>query len=243
MSYAFKSIDKRNGSLLIDSSGCAKGYFFAAIAPASTKKLKLRIFKDQNTYQTYTFKGDGSFEIFPLQFGNGNYQIVLYQNVYGTRYQTAGTINLFVQLEDKNAGFLVPNQYMNYHKIPDLISLSEALCLNKPNRKEKINAIKSYIKANYTYDYIKAIQIKKDMLPDMLGLMKKRTGICLDLAAFAVSMLRINKIPARLAIGMADNQYHAWVEIIGENNKYTKYDPTADISGKKIKKYISERFY
>jgi len=46
---------------------------------------------------------------------------------------------------------------MNYHKIPDLISLSEALCLNKPNRKEKINAIKSYIKTNYTYDYIKAI--------------------------------------------------------------------------------------
>ena len=241
MSYAFKSIDKRNGSLLIDSSGCADGYFFAAVAPISTKRLKLRIFKGQNT-QTYDFKGNGDFDIFPLQFGDGSYQVILYQNVYGNKYQTIGTVSLFVQLKNKNAGFLVPNQYVNYHEIPDLVSLTNAICTNK-NKQESLKVIKSYIKQNYSYDFVKAVNIKKGMLPEIERLMTKRIGICLDLAACATAMFRIIGIPAKLAIGMADKQYHAWVEIIG-TNKTIIYDPTVEVSGRgKVKNYISERFY
>jgi transglutaminase-like putative cysteine protease len=39
----------------------------------------------------------------------------------------------------------------------------------------------------------------------------KKSGICLDLAALVVALLRIMGIPAKLTIGMADRQYHAWV--------------------------------
>lgn len=81
------------------------------------------------------------------------------------------------------------------------------------------------------------------MLPDIKGLLKKKVGICYDIASLAVAMLRISGIPAKLVIGMADKNYHAWVEIINNGGKILRYDPTFDIYNKKVNKYIVERYY
>jgi len=43
MNYSFKSIDKANGRLVIDSKGINDGYFFAAIQSPTPKRLKLRV--------------------------------------------------------------------------------------------------------------------------------------------------------------------------------------------------------
>ena len=117
------------------------------------------------------------------------------------------------------------------------------LCYGK-NKNDCLEIIKTYIKRNFKYDYVKAQNVTKGMLPDMKYLLQKRVGICFDIASLAVAMFRIVGIPAKLVIGYADNQYHAWVEIIGLN-KTILYDPTFEIynSSNKIKKYIPERFY
>jgi len=73
--------------------------------------------------------------------------------------------------------------------------------------------------------------------------MQRHCGICYDLAAMATAMLRIMGIPTKMVIGYADNQYHAWVEIIN-GDKSIIYDPTVDIAGiMKVKKYTAERYY
>ena len=241
MTYAFQSIDKKGNKLVIDSKGISEGYFFAAIATPSLKRLKLRVTKDKDM-ATYDLKNNGSFEMFPLQFGDGIYQIALYENLGGTKYSTIGTISLKVKLKTKNASFLVPSQYINYHEIPELVKITKQLCANK-GKNDSYKAIKEYIKANFVYDYIKAVTIKSGILPDIKGLMKKKQGICFDIASMAVAMLRITGIPAKLVIGHADNQYHAWVEIINDK-KNIIYDPTQEICGiGKIKTYSPERFY
>lgn len=241
MIYSFKKIDKQNNQLVIDSSGINDGYFFAAVAHPTNKKLKLRVIKDKDT-QTYDLKNNGTFEMFSLQFGSGCYQIVLYENAYSNKYSTAGIIYLNVELKNKNCCYLIPNQYINYHQIPELITLTKQICIAQ-SKNENLKIIKLYIKNNFAYDFIKAVKIQKGMLPDIKRTLEKRMGICFDLASLAVAMFRIIGIPAKLVIGMADKQYHAWVEIIGEN-KSILYDPTQEINAiGKVKDYIPERYY
>ena len=241
MTYSFKKIDKQNNQLVIDSSGINDGYFFAAVAHPTNKKLKLRVIKDKDT-QTYDLKNNGTFEMFSLQFGSGCYQIALYENAYSNKYSTAGIIYLNVELKNKNCCYLIPNQYINYHQIPELITLTKQICIAQ-SKNENLKIIKSYIKNNFAYDFIKAVKIQKGILPDIKRTLEKRMGICFDLASLAVAMFRIMEIPAKLVIGMADKQYHAWVEIIGEN-KSMLYDPTQEINAiGKVKDYIPERYY
>ena len=242
MTYCFKSIDKTNGRLVIDSKGSADGYFFAGISTPSPKRLKLKVNKEKSS-AVYDLKNNGSFEMFPLQFGSGTYQIVLYENLYGTSYNIIGTVYLNVQLKNKNASFLAPSQYINYHQIPELVSFTKKLCMGK-NKNDSFRAINTFIKNNFLYDYVKAINVKKGTLPDIKGLLKKKQGICFDIASLAVAMLRVAGIPAKLVVGFADNQYHAWVEIINENKNNIIYDPTQEIYGMgKKKTYSPERFY
>ena len=241
MCYQFKSIDRQDGKLLIDSKGIQYGYFLAAISQPTFKKLKLKIKKD-NESLPYDLKNDGSFELFSLQLGDGIYEISLFENIVGTRYGLIGRLNINVILKNKNSCFLVPNQYVNYHEIPELTRITKELC-NGRNKQENFNIIKNYLKTNFSYDRARAAQVTKGMLPDIKRTLQTHTGICYDLASLATAMLRIMDIPAKLVIGFVDNKYHAWVEVIGLN-KSIIYDPTFELyNTKKVYKYIPERYY
>lgn len=110
MNYSFQSICKQNNKLAIDTHGANDGYFFAGITVPTSKRLKIRISKGNDSL-TYDLKNDGTFEMFPFQFGSGIYQIILYQNVYDKKYMNIGVINLNVTLKNKNAAFLIPNPF------------------------------------------------------------------------------------------------------------------------------------
>lgn len=242
MDYSFKGANKSDRELLIDAHNIGNGCFYAAIAHPSLKRIKMKVIKDKNNNAIYDLKNNGTFELFPLQFGDGNYQISLYENISGTKYVIIGNIKLNVRLDYKNNCFLVPNQYINYHQLPQLINFTHKLCENK-TKEESITIIQRYIKNNgFSYDAVKAMNIKKGSLPDILKLLETKRGICFDFAALVVAMFRIQGIPSKLIIGDADGQYHAWVEIIGLN-KTILYDPTFELYDKKIKKYIPERYY
>ena len=95
----------------------------------------------------------------------------------------------------------------------------------------------------FVYDFIKAINIKPGMLPDIDGSYSKKMGVCQDLSAIMVAMLRTQGIPSRLIIGYADSQYHAWTMTM-INGEETFFDPTAAIAAiSQVKEYSMERYY
>ena len=91
--------------------------------------------------------------------------------------------------------------------------------------------------------YIKAATVKPGTLPDIDTTYEKKMGVCQDLSALMICMLRTQGIPAKLMIGYADKNYHAWVVTLIED-KQIFFDPTAAVNGiSKPSKYSLERFY
>lgn len=107
------------------------------------------------------------------------------------------------------------------------------------SQRERYMAIRSYINRSFVYDFIKAETVsKRGVLPDISSCWERRMGICQDLSAMTVGMLRAVGLKASLVIGYADGKYHAWVE-----TQYGIYDPTAEIQRKQVSRYVKERTY
>lgn len=232
---------KTNSKLKVDVGNSSDGYFMASLTGKNKHKMKLRVEKDGETL-TYDLNSSGKFEVFPFQLGSGNYAISLWENVSGKKYSAAGKLSVNVKLKREDAAFLVPNQYVNYGKNDQVVGMSLKVCRDKEG-KEAYTAIKKYITDNFRYDYVKAATIKPSVLPDIATCFTKKSGVCQDLSAVMVSMLRVQGIPARLMIGYADKIYHAWVVCEVEGKKVL-FDPTAAVSkSKNAAKYSVERYY
>ena len=230
-----------NGSLSVDDSGSASGYIFAGASCKTDHRLKLRISKDMHD-ETYDLKNDGSFEIFPLNLGDGNYQIKLYENTYGNRYADNGTVSIYVNLKNEDAPFLCPNQFVYYDENSEVVNISESICSGKSDE-ASFESVRNYIKQNFAYDFIKAATRKPGMVPDIDGTISKKMGICQDLSAVVVAMLRVQGIPSKLVFGHADNLYHAWT-LNKINGRYTLFDPTVELyAANKPSKYTEERVF
>lgn len=131
------------------------------------------------------------------------------------------------------------NKYTPYHE-PSARKAKE-LCVNLKTLPERYEMITDYISRTISYDYIRAITItKKNGLPDVDRCFNRRMGICLDIAALAVNMLRAVSVPCNLVIGWADGKYHAWV-VARMNGKRYLYDH--DDPNGKVQVYKKERMY
>lgn len=233
--------EKTNSKLKVDVGNASEGYFMAAVTSKSKHNMKLRVEKDGQTL-TYDLDNTGNFEVFPFQLGSGKYDLSLWENVSGKKFSSAGKISVNVKLKREDGAFLYPNQYVNYGKNDQVVGMSLKVCRDKEG-KEAYTAIKKYITENFRYDYVKAATIKPSVLPDIQTCFTKKTGVCQDLSAVMVSMLRVQGIPSRLVIGYADKIYHAWVVCEVEGKKVL-FDPTAAVSKEKnAAKYSVERYY
>ena len=232
---------KKNGKLRVDVANTAEGYVQVSVKSKTSKKLKLRFKKGKETL-TYDLNGKTDYEVFPLQLGDGKYEISLYENIKGKSYSATGKISVSVKLNDPEGCFYYPNQYVNYTPETEAVAKAEELCANK-DRKDAYDTVCGFMAGNFVYDYIKAINIKSGMLPEIEETWKKRMGVCQDLSAVMCCMLRTQGFPARLMIGMADNNYHAWVTV-NLDGEEQMFDPTVAVSGiSSVKKYTVERFY
>lgn len=118
---------------------------------------------------------------------------------------------------------------------------AKELCKGMRTLKERYDAITQFVNRHIVYDYIRAAVIpKRNGLPDVAGCWIRRMGICLDISALTVGMLRAVSVPCSLIIGHADGHYHAWVEarIDGRRLRYDHDDPAG-----KVKVYKRERMY
>ncbi len=153
-----------------------------------------------------------------------------------------GAVTLSVSLKNENAAFLAPNQWVNYTEGSSALALSDQICEGLGSDKEKYEAVRAYIKKNFVYDYIKALNISNGTMPDIEGCLSSHSGICQDLAALAACMLRVQGIPAKFVIGYIGKQYHAWVVVLLDGQEIL-FDPTADIGGVGRGSYSVERIY
>lgn len=232
---------RSDGSLLVDTAGLTEGYFQAAVQGASAPRYKMRVTKDGQKL-TYDINIDGNYEVFPLQLGDGWYDISLYRNIGGREYAAAGSVGVSVALSDSEVCFLYPNQFVNYRPESEPVGKAAELCASLEGKKA-YEEICSFMGSNFVYDFVKALTVKAGTLPDVDGSYSKKMGICQDLSAIMCCMLRTQGIPAHLVIGYADDNYHAWVVAVIDGKEYF-FDPTVAVSGMgKIKTYSVERWY
>lgn len=230
-----------SGKLQADMSNASEGYFLARLNAASKHKMKLRVTKGGTTL-TYDLNGAGEFEVFPFQLGSGYYDVSLYENVSGKKYAQAGQLALQVSLNREDASFYYPNQYVSYTQLSESVKQAEALAAGLGDM-EKFSVLCDFMTKNFLYDYVKAVTIKAGQLPEIDSSWTKKMGVCQDLSAILCSMLRTQGLPARLIIGYADKQYHAWT-VTTINGKDYFFDPTAAIGGiSKVIDYSVERYY
>ena len=235
---------KKDGKMTIDCSNMSEGYIMVK-AKKSSKKLKVQI-ATAGAKLNYNLNGDGEYEVFPLQFGSGKYQVKLYEHVKGKSYSEEGKVKLSVKMPDELSCFLYPNQYVNYNENTACVKEAQAMCKDMTDQGEIYKTVCSFVLKNFIYDYIKSVSVQSmsQQMPDIDGCWDNRMGICQDLSAMTCAMLRSQGIPARLMIGtVGANTYHAWVVAV-VNGEERFFDPTAELNASnKNETYTTERYY
>lgn len=234
---------KKDGKLTIDCSNMSEGYIMVKTNKKSSKRMKVQV-ATAGAKLNYDLNNKGDFEVFPLQFGSGKYQVSLFENASGKKYSKEGTVKLSVKMENELSCFLYPNQYVSYDENTACVKQADKLCKDMTDQKEIFKTVCSYVTSNFVYDYIKSVTVKPGLLPDIDGCWKNKMGICQDLSAMTCAMLRSQGIPARLMIGtVGANNYHAWVVAVVDGEERF-FDPTAELqASNKNDTYTTERYY
>lgn len=237
----------------IDYSNTADGYVMVRYKASTTKRLKAQV-KGPTTTYTYNLTA-GKWETFPLSDGNGSYQIVVYENVSGTKYATVLSQSCTVTLKDEFAPFLRPNQYVDYSNAVNTVAKAKELTAGMTDPLAKVQAVYNYVVKNITYDKQKAATVQSGYLPVLDTVLATKTGICFDYAALMTGMLRSQGVPCKLVVGYAGTAYHAWISVWSEENgwidgviyfdgvNWQRMDPTFASSGKQsasIMQYIGD---
>ena len=233
---------KKDGKMTVDCSNMSEGYLMVK-AKKTSKRLKLQI-ATSGAKLNYDLNSDGEYEVFPLQFGSGKYQVSLFENVSGKKYSKEGTVKLNVKMPDELSCFLYPNQYVSYDENTACVQEAQKICEGVTNQEEILDIVRKYVMKNFNYDYIKSVTVKPGLLPQIDECWKNKMGICQDLSALTCAMLRSQGVPARLVIGtVGSNTYHAWVvAVVNGDNRF--FDPTAEMNASsKNEQYSTERYY
>ena len=233
---------KKDGKMTVDCSNMSEGYLMVK-AKKTSKRLKLQI-ATSGAKLNYDLNSDGEYEVFPLQFGSGKYQVSLFENVSGKKYSKEGTVKLNVKMPDELSCFLYPNQYVSYDENTACVQETQKICEGVTNQEEIFDIVRKYVMKNFNYDYIKSVTVKPGLLPQIDECWKNKMGICQDLSALTCAMLRSQGVPARLVIGtVGSNTYHAWVvAVVNGDNRF--FDPTAEMNASsKNEQYSTERYY
>ena len=245
---------KKNNKAVIDYSNTKDGYVMVKYTAATTKKLKVQV-KGPTTTYTYNIAADNAWDTYPLSDGDGNYQVVVYENISGTKYSTALSVSFAVTLEDEFAPFLRPNQYVDYENAPNTVAKAQELTKDKTDTLSKVTAVYDYVVQSLTYDKQLAATVQSGYLPVLDTVLAKKSGICFDYASLMTGMLRSQGIPCKLVVGYAGTAYHAWISVWSEETGWVegviyfngtawqRMDPTFASTGKQsqaIMQYIGD---
>ena len=180
----------------------------------------------------YYFCGLNGKTVLPLPYGDGTYSVITFRKISANTYRALK--NRRVVAKGTGAYLLRANLYVPYTPAWDQARELVGTQMGLPAYK----IVKSWVKRHIIYDCVKAVKVSKNGdLPDPLGCFMNKRGICQDIASLATGMLRAVGIKARLVIGYADRQYHAWTEASIDGKMY-RFDPCGQADT-----YVRERWY
>lgn len=250
--YSYAAVAQYNN---FDNSKSEQGSVGARFIPAAQKRVKTRVQNSMDKYD-YDLFGREKFEYFPLQLGEGEYKVSIFENIADNRYRQVRTQSIKATIKNGLDVFKGSVQTVNWNNDMDIINKAGELTKGFKTDKEKVTAIYSFVVNNFSYDYGKIKSIDTTYVPDIEKIYKDKKGICYDYSAVLAAMLRSQNIPAKLVKGYSDlvNGYHAWNEVyLADENQWIVIDATYDSVLKKsnnkfsmeknIEKYKATREY
>lgn len=240
--------------VVVDTSNSTKGYIMAKMLQSSEQKIKLMIEKEKKKY-SYDISSE-AFVSFPLQMGNGTYEIRILKQIANDEYARIAVKQVNVNIADELDPYRYPSQIVNYDANSEVVKLAFSIVEADQNNLERIAHLYEYVVSNIRYDEDKAKAVANQfVLPYPDETLVSKQGICFDYAALLAAMLRSQNIPTRLVTGYTDIEYHAWVEVYLDNegwinpkvyfekSDWSRMDPTfaasdMDYEGKYEQVYI-----
>lgn len=246
---------EKTDKAVIDYSNVQDGYVMVKFTAQSDKRLRARVFGPSGTTPPPYTLTVGEWETFPLNDGNGEYTVKVYENTTGNKYAVVAAVDFQVTLTDEFAPYLHPNQYVDYESAPNAVAMAEKLAGKESDPMKKVQKIYEYVINNLTYDKQRAATVQSGYLPDLDDVLKQKKGICFDYASLMTGMLRSQGVPCKLVIGYAGDVYHAWINVWSEKSgwvdaaiffdgkSWQRMDPTfasTSNSNEKTMKYIGD---
>lgn len=201
-------------SMGIEIENSATGIVSAYYANETGRRLKILVEKNGEKYY-YDLNNAGQTENFPLQMGEGNYTVTIFENIAGTSYKKVFSKGLTADFTETNATYLQSIQSIDWNTSMAAVQIAGELVGDRVTDSEKVAAIYNYVIANVQYDYDKINFINSMYLPDIDQTLASQKGICYDFSSTFAGMLRSVGIPAKLVKGYTINAngYHAWNEV------------------------------
>lgn len=184
----------------------------------ATETTKVKVVYEDKVY-TYDLE-DGDNYI-PLQFGNGEYQFTIFENVKANIYKKVGFKK--VDISNNTNPFLSTNTIIDNSKAKETINKVSKLITKDMTDEEKISTIYNFVVESLSYDFVKD---QYEINTNVDETFKSGTGSSYDYALSTVILLRNFNIPAKLVIGNHKDCEipTAWVEVLVKD-KYKILDP------------------
>lgn len=232
-----------DNGVIVDASHTEDGYIMVRCQEQASR-LKLCIAQNEEAY-TYNLNQEGTYEVYPLQMGNGTYEIQAFQQIEGNQYSQIASVQLEVNMPDPEKAFIAPSQYVWYTEETSAVKLSYDLCVDLSSDAEKVERIASYLANLLSYDYEKAKTVERGYIPDPDEILRTKKGICFDYAALFAVMLRTQNIPVRLVTGyiQPDHLYHAWNQVYIDGRWIWKDLTLGSSSPCREEDYVQEKAY
>ena len=78
-------LTKEDDKVLVDYSNTSQGYIMAKAKTENHKRIKVMLIKDDEKY-TYDLNKENEYEVYPLNMGDGEYTIKVYENMHDDEY-------------------------------------------------------------------------------------------------------------------------------------------------------------
>ncbi|MEJ3721421.1 transglutaminase-like domain-containing protein [Paenibacillus polymyxa] len=191
-------------------------------------KTKILVTKDAQKY-SYNLTPGKSEEVFPLQMGNGNYNISILEQLSGNQYKVIGQDTIELKLNDSKAVYLNSVQNINWSSTNQAIQKARELTQGATTDREKLQKIYDYVISHIKYDSNQAFALTTDYLPQIDNTLSSQKDICYGYASLMAAMLRSVDVPTKLAMGKSSyvDTYHAWNEVYIDN-QWVVVDTTVD---------------
>lgn len=228
----------------IKTDNSEDGYISVKFNTGSEKKIKLLVASGDTKYY-YNLSNDEAYVNFPLQMGNGDYTVAIYENTSGTKYKKLTSKSFEVKLENDYVVYLNSIQEIDFddndaaalkaQQLADEALAAKIKTTGNANASlttdELISLYYDFVVQTIQYDYDKIKELDYDYLPDNDVTLTTNSGICYDYSSLLASMLRSQGVPTKLIKGYTSwtSVYHAWNEIyLEDEGRWVIVDTTYD---------------